>query len=182
MDKEPTKLSGLSGDKLARLLKDCVGDGLCEDKGDVEKQKAELLRDLLEDVLPTDPAVIERMPTLLRQLYRELLPLAGESLGNLLRNPATEVSTLEKIKEYGKRMAGSAESEIEQETAGTIYYAAIASTLVYHNRKITQYAYFELARYFTSLIENKWILPELIRLFQQGREICNKKIEEKTTE
>ena len=172
----------MSPKKLERLLKDCVGNSLSPDQDNVEKQKAQLLHDLLEEVLPADPVVLESLPTIVKHMYRELLPLAGESLGNLLRDPATEVATLEKIKEYGKRMAGLAESEIEQETAGTIYYAAIAGALVYHDCKITGYTYIELVRYFSSLIENEWIVPEMIQLFKKAREICNKKIRENTAE
>ena len=175
MENEPTKLFGLSGDKLAHLLKDCVGDGLCEDKGDTEQQKAELLRDLLEDVLPTDPVVIERMPTLLKQLYRELLPLAGESLGSLMQNPQTNISIIRKIKDYGKRVAASSDSEAAYETSGTIYYAAIASGLVFHNQKITGYSYEQLEQYFSSLIEKKWIPPQITQLFIMAREICKQK-------
>ena len=175
MDKSPTKLFGLSGDKLNRLLKDCVGDGLCNDKGDTEQHKAELLRDLLEDVLPTDPAVIEQMPTLLRQLYRELLPLAGDSLGSLLANTQTNISIIRKIKDYGKRVAASSDSEAAYETSGAIYYAAIASGLVFHDDKITGYSYEQLEQYFSSLADQKWIPPEIIQLFNKAREICKHK-------
>lgn len=163
-------------------MKDCVGESLSSDKGDQDKQKTQLLHDLLEEVLPANPAMLESLPIIIKHMYRELLPLAGESLGSFLRSPETDVSMLEKIKEYGKRMVGSAESEIEQEAVGTIYYAAIAGALVYHDKKITRYTYIELERYFSSLIENKWILPEIIRLFTKAREICNKKIRENSTE
>ena len=120
MVKKERTLFGKSPDKLARLLTTCAGDSMSKDKGNIEKEKADLLRALLEDVLPENPEVIESLPTILKYLYRELLPLAGQSLGKLLENPETDVSLIEKIKDYGKKVSGSAESEVQQEASGTV--------------------------------------------------------------
>ena len=42
---------------------------------------------------------------------------------------------IEKIKRHGKRLSQTTSSEIEHETANVIYYAAIASALLFHDEK-----------------------------------------------
>jgi len=171
----PTALFGQKPEKLARLLTTCAGGGMSKGKKSTAKQKSDLLRDLLEDVLPSDQAAIDAFPALLRHLYRELLPLADKSLGELLLSRETALSSVEKIKEYGKKVSASAGSEAEYEASAAIYYAAIASALVFHDQKITHYSYQELVSYFSSLTDKKWIPAKIKRLFKKAFEICKHK-------
>lgn len=151
-------------------------------KKSTAKQKSSLLRDLLDDVLPADPAVVDSLPALLRHSYRELLPLAGKSLAELLLSGQTPLSSIEQIKEYGKQVSSSAGSEVRYEASATIYYAAVASALVFHDQKITRYSYQELAGYFSSLIDKKWIPAKIKRLFNKALEVCKQKVGEVSTE
>ena len=178
MDKnnEPKTLFGRSPEKLAHLISSCAGIHLPEEKNK-EQQKAELLRDMLEDVLPLDPEAAESLPIILKRMYQELRPLAGDSLAQLLQTPDTDINAIEKIKDYGKNTSNFAESEVEHQTAITVYYTAIASALVFHKKKITQYTYTQLEESFSTLVNQKWITSEITQLFAQAQDICKQKVE-----
>ncbi len=173
---EPKTLFGRSPEKLAHLISSCAGIHLSEGKNK-EQQKADLLRDMLEDVLPLDPEVVESLPIILKRMYKELRPLAGDSLAQLLLNPKTDINAIEKIKEYSKNTSNFAESEVEHQTAITVYYTAIASALVFHNQKISQNTYTQLEESFSTLIDQKWITSEITQLFVRARAICKQKVE-----
>jgi hypothetical protein len=57
----------------------------------------------------------------------------------------------------------------------TIYYAAIASSLVHHNEKISQHSYETLGQSFMELAEKKWMALELVQLFSQANRMCQEK-------
>jgi hypothetical protein len=166
---------GLSSDQLTRLMN--IGtDRVSEHKElDGDDAKAQLLYDRITGTLPLDPALISLLPIILGRLCREILPMGGESISNLLLNPKTELSVIKKIKDYGKDLASSADSEIERATATVIYYTAIASSLVFHNQRITEYSYKDLAQSFSMLAEKKWVIADFVKLFKKAKTFCNKK-------
>ena len=175
MEKE-SSTNGLEPKKLARLLNIGTDTGQDPSTENIEIQKQDLIRDRLSDILPLDPVVLNSLPILLKHLYKELLPLAGVTIGRLLLNPKTDISIINKIKEYSKAMVSSAESEVEEDTAVTLYYTAIASALIYHETKVTKYSYVELGQSFSSLNEKPWMLPDLKLLFNKACEVCRGKI------
>jgi len=174
MDKESTTFR-LSSEQLARLLS--IGSYISEDKNQVdqEQKKAELLRDWLATKLPIEEVMVESLPTIIRRVCQELHPLAGEPFGNLLQDPETNITTIRRIKDYSKKLTTAAESEIEYDAAGAIYYAAIAGALVFHNKKITKFPYGELRDSFSVLMKNSWLTPDLAQLFIEARKLCQKK-------
>ncbi len=81
-------------------------------------------------------------------------------------------SLLRAIKDCSKRLSFSLDSKTEAALATTTYYAALASALVYHDKKITQYSYDALEQSFATFSAKKWVGPELAGLFARARRIC----------
>ena len=75
---------------------------------------------------------------------------------------------IEKIKRHGKRLSQTTSSEIEHETANVIYYAAIASALVFYDEKITQFSYKNLEESFSVFMQTEWISNDLKELFEKA--------------
>ena len=173
--KKKSRTFGLAPEKLAELLRIGSDSGDRADAANLEQEKAEVLHERLADVLPLEQAVLEALPAMLKHLYRELLPLAGESLGNMLQDSHTDISVVRKIKDYGKKTTAAASSEAQHDSGVAIYYAAIASALVFHDQKITQYSWQELEHSLCQLSKKPWITPELCGLLARAAEICKKK-------
>ena len=174
MDKESTTF-GLCSEKLARLLN--IGSDISETGNDIDhkEKKTVLLQDWLAAKLPLDAVFLETLPNILKRLCQQLRPHLGESFGNLLKNPKTDLLVIGKIKDYSKKLAMSARSEAEHDAATAIYFAAIASALVFHDRKITTYSYKSLDESFSKLINETWIAKDISELFSKACKVCNQK-------
>jgi hypothetical protein len=98
--------------------------------------------------------------------------LAGKSLGEVLLDPKSDIGLLQAIKDYSKELSCSLVSEAETTVAITVYYAALASSLLHHNKKISQYSYETLSQSFALLTEKKWMAPQLVRLFTRASDVC----------
>jgi len=175
MVNEPSTF-GLSAEQLVRLLK--IGASVQKnDEADAEQRKVELLRDWLSAKLPYDEVLIESLPIILRRLCRNLGPLTARSFGDLLHDPGTDISLIRKIKDCSKKLVNAAQSDPECDAATVIYYTAIASALVFHSQKITEYSYKDLERSMSLLVDKKWVSPELSKLFMKAKELCQNKRE-----
>ena len=133
---------------------------------------AEMLRERLDGAMPLDDAATELLPEIVARLLREALPVGGQSLGRVLLDPATDLRVIKTIKQYGKKLTTHTTSEAERATATTIYFAAIASALVFHHQKISLHSYEHLHRSFGMLCAKQWMAPELITLFTDARRVC----------
>ncbi|MHC4109504.1 MAG: hypothetical protein ACYSUY_00415 [Planctomycetota bacterium] len=171
MDKESTAF-GLSPEQLAHLLKIGSDTSHADNEVDREQKKTELLHDWLTATLPLDAAIAKALPTILRRLCQELRPLAGKAFGDLLKDPKTDIAAIRKIKDYSKKMVGCAKSETEHDAATAIYYAAIASALVFHNQRITKFSYESLNNSFSTLTGHNWLTPDLAQLLKEASEFC----------
>jgi hypothetical protein len=176
MDKESTAF-GLSPEQLASILKIGLDARIAEDKLNQEQKKAELLHDWLAATLPLDAVIVKALPTVLRRMFEQLRPLAGKPFGDLLKEPNTDIAAIVKIKDYSKKMVASAKSEAEHDAATAIYYAAIASALVFHNKTITKLSYKNLRDSFWTLSKQAWLTPDLAELFEKARKLCQDKTE-----
>ncbi len=142
----------------------------------VDRHKGDLLLDVLASKLPTNPALIETLPTVLRSLSEELQSVSGKPLGVLLPCPETKIVLVRRIKDFAKELGATAKDEAEREVALALYFAAIANALVYHHVRISQYSYAELEQSFETLGGYNWIPSHLKRLFMKAQRYCNKKI------
>ncbi|KPK75658.1 MAG: hypothetical protein AMJ79_10395 [Phycisphaerae bacterium SM23_30] len=162
---------GLRLEQLANLM----AVGLEQIETDYEDNKdqtaAGLLRICLERCLSDDSALLDYIQVDMERLGRVIGSLPGKSLGELLQNSDTDIGLLQSIKTYYKKLSYSAASETESAIAITIYYAALAGSLVYHKKNISQTSVDMLEQYFALLAEKEWMVPELKKLFTQARTI-----------
>jgi hypothetical protein len=148
---------GLSPDRLAKLL--ALGLESKKDQDDLEEEEtaANVLKEMLSRKLPAE----------------EVLG-ADKTIGNLLLDAKTDLTVIKTLKEYGKELArGGAEAEKGAATA--IYYASIASALVFHQQKITQHSYEKLAGALTDLEQKTWIPSRLRGLFKKAVAVCDER-------
>ena len=177
MEEEPTTF-GLSHEKLARLWK--VGDDppMDQDGPSKEQTRAELLCDRLTEPLPFDPTAARMLPKTLSYVLEQFTPFVNCSVGALLLDPDTDPSVIWQIKEQYREKAESCPSEVERQVATVIYYAAIASALLFHEEtlfrenRITLFSFRELEAYFSQLLDIRWLTPNLASLFKRARTIC----------
>jgi len=173
--RDSPKKFNLSIEQSTNLLKLALEQDHQKKIQDTEKERAELLLDMLSSKLPTNPALLESLPTVLRSLSEELQSVSGLPLGKLLQNPKTKTTLLRRIKDFGKELGASANNEIERDVAFAIYYAAIAGALVFHNVKISEYSHKQLEQSFETLSRHTWIPPNLSALYRKACKHCKQK-------
>ena len=175
MCKEPEN-QDLTSQQRTRLLKLGLLCDASEAYTDSEEEKADLLYDTLVGTLPVDGTTVASLPPALRSLSGRLHSVAGEPLVELLQNPSTDIPVLEKIKKHAKDCAEqsgtSSKSGAEKDVFLAIYFAAIASALLFHNKKITQHSYKNLRRFFSFYADKNWVLDELRSHFKKAHEYC----------
>lgn len=175
MDKRSSTF-GLSSENLARILKLGTDNLRAIKQTEQDQRKSKLLRDWLSVSLPLDAVIIESLPSILARVCRQFQPLASKSFGNLLQDPEVNIEVIKKIKDYSKELVKTAKSDDEHEAAAAVYYAAIANALVFHDKRITKLSYESLEETFSSLIESKWLNPELTILFKKAHRLSKKKV------
>jgi hypothetical protein len=111
------------------------------------------------------------------QLCHALGLLAGESIISLVQDPATEISLIERIKQYSRELSATSGSEDDREVATAICYAAIANALTFRDSKISKSSYEKLEKAFWRLAKEKWISSELRVLFADAHTLCKEKTE-----
>ena len=142
------------------------------DSPDSDEITAELLRNKLDRPLPPDPAAATKSPSVIDNIYRELAPQSRRSLGEALADPKTDLCTILRIKDYAKQTATQDYPKAQRRVSVTLYYAAIASALLFHDRKITTYSYDAVAIAIAKLLDKPWIPPVLAGRLQAARKIC----------
>jgi hypothetical protein len=145
-------------------------DEICDDE-----RIAALLHDQLSAALPKGSFLLDSLLVTMGRLGCDTRSLAGKSLGEVLLDPRSDIGLLQAIKDYSKELSCSLVSEAETVVATTIYYASLASSLLHHNKKLTQYSYKALAQRFAMLIEKKWMAPQLVKLFTRAIKVCQEK-------
>ncbi len=167
MNKDTTL--GLGPEKVARLLGISLDADLDTDKGSPAEVASQLLDAHLAGTLPLDTSVVDELPVLLGKLTGGATP----SLGEVLMDANAPLDTIRKIRKHAKAMATRQSSEAQQAVATTIYFAAIANALVFHDRKLTTYSYAALETSLRDLIEKPWMTTDLITLFEQAHKVCD---------
>ncbi len=132
-----------------------------------EKQnQAKLLRDQLCSPIPVERFAVESLQEAIGKVHQDILPLAGVPVGELLLNPRTELASLVTLKNCAKKLAARLQNpSAEYDAMVTIYFAAIASALVFHRQKISAHSEKDLKNSFRSMKEQSWMAWELAELF-----------------
>ncbi len=166
---------GVSPKRLARLL----AIGL--EKNDRENNLADTrtpvdeLRDMLGAKLSLDPAKSDSIPAILKRPCDEMLSAYGQTIGYLLLSPKTDLNVIRTLKDYTKELVSRCPPNAKQAAAIVLYYAAIASALVFHRHKITQHSYEKLQKAYTDLEQKPWVPPELKDLFRRAKAACHQR-------
>ena len=166
---------GLSPKRLAWLLGIGVGGLGQKSRKRCERAIADLLRAQLFGILSLDSASVDVLPLLIEHLCRCLPQLSGRSLWDALASPNTDCDTLVAIKNYCKTWASEGLSQVELAAGTAIYYGAIASALLFHDRKISAYAYAGLADAFDTLLGVPWMVSELEEHLARAARLCRRK-------
>lgn len=148
-----------------------------ESNGRAQETTAELLRQRLGGALPLEHIIVDSLLDVLHGYQRDLLPLSGRPLSELILSPITELAVLQTIKDHGKQLARRPGcSDSERDCGLSLYFAAIASALVFHGQKITTHSWESLQRSFAALIEKPWMTQELRALLARAREACRQRV------
>ena len=161
---------GLRLDQLAGLFSLGIESSL--EGCDGQQRMAAMLHEHLTSALPAGPLLLDALVMMVGRLGYKTHSLGGKTLVEILLNPRTDLGLLRAIKECCKRLSSSLDSKDEAAIATTLYYAAMASALVYHDKKITQHSYDMLDEACALLIEKPWMDRELAGLFSRARGLC----------
>jgi hypothetical protein len=165
------KDSGLTPRKVALMLKIGADPSEAEPVAP-EMAKAELLRDRLAGRLPSEGLARRQLLASLEDFRQIVMQSEGPSMGQCLLAHDTPLKVLRRIKEHGAALSRSALSDIEHETANVIYYGAIASALIFHRKRITQFKRDDLQGAFAALAVLSWLPPSLAEHFRQAVQSC----------
>jgi len=99
----------------------------------------------------------------------------NKSLIRVLLDPESDTIVLQTIINHTRKLSSSLDNEAELAVVFTIYYAAAANLLVYHDQKIDEYSYKNLTESFAELLEKKRMPAELKQLFYDAQKICQGK-------
>ncbi len=166
---------GLRLDQLAEVFSLGAEDSDALGAGDNDERMARLLREQLGGVLPKGSLLSDALLMMIGRQGCDVRPLAGGSLLRVLLSPQTELGLLQAVKDCSKELSASLDSQTEAMLATTIYYAALASALVYHDQRITQYSHEVLSQSFATFAARKWMVPELAELFVRAGRACQEK-------
>ena len=158
-------------------LADMLGTGTEADSGDLtpDETREELLGMRLAGSLPLNQKQANDLAVIAGE-FRKCLPLQGRALGEVILDEETELNVLVDIKEYGRALSTATESEVDREVGLTIYYAAIASVILFRDQRITSYSFGALVEAFETLIDKRWMEPKLARHLAKARKACRKKM------
>ena len=158
---------GSDPEGLAELL----GMGVGADEN-TEESVAELLRATFAAPLPFEAATEHDPPLSMGELFRDLMPMGGPSLCEVLLDGNTELAVIEKIKKHGKKLARRAEPL--KSVGVAIYYAAIASALLFYGKRITSYSYAYLGDSFAD-VDSDWMSPGLASHISRALQVCRER-------
>ena len=168
---------GMSPEQIARLL--AIGLETADDEDDLgdSRTTAEILRDMLQSKLRLDPTIPDSLPAVLNRPCENLLPAVDQAVSELLLSSETDATIIEALKDYGKELVRRRGPEAETGAATSVYYAAIANALVFHQHKITQHTYARLQEAFLDLEKKQWIPSDLRGLFKKAEAVCQERKE-----
>jgi hypothetical protein len=169
---EKSNTFGLDPDKMADLLRIGFETGGSAADVSADEEKGELLLDRLAEPLLLDPSFVRLLPDVPHLLSNAMELCSGNTIGDLLLNKDVEVGLLKKVKDLNNKFSRRTDSKVEKDVAIAIYYAAIASVLVFHGQKITGFEYSDLEKSFEQLKGKSWMSTDLRDLFKRACEVC----------
>lgn len=164
--------SNLKKDKLHELLKLCTESGPVGTKGDPDQIRSELLEDLLARPLPDESLSSSALSEHLDSICEISGLKASVGVRELLFQPETDIATLHRIRKEGKALLRQAASPEQKDVGTALYYAAIASALVFHQERISKLSEKDIAQVLSDLSRAIWLPSDLARLLAKARKCC----------
>ena len=164
--------------KLSSFIQDCTqSDGIQEGVSEMQ----ELLRSALEQKFEISSPKDNSRSVIYNNLLAEAQNIhETKSVLDILLSTESQVSELNNIKQDIKKKRKELHNKKLQDVAVVIYYAAIASSIAFHNgTKISSFGYDEIKESLEKLCQNDWIVPEIHDLFNKAIIKCNNMIDEK---
>jgi len=169
---------GLKPDKLSSILRIMSDNNDDKDADTADQRKIELLYDRLAEVLPSHTAGSKPLTEELTELCNMSGLATEDTIKRLLYDLETSVSKIREIKNYSKTISQKAKDEVGHDTANAIYFAAIASALIFRSHKISKYSYSGLKESFLRFSKLPWVPSDLSKLFIKASKYCDRKIRE----
>jgi len=166
-----TKITRTMMHKLVNLL----FEKTAQDQDTPVDQKSEFFEDTMAESLPENFFDRNELPDHLSTLCDISGISKGETLKTVIKNDTVELGLLIKIKDYFKELSGKSTEETEHQIHNVIYYAIIASALLYHHEKISSYSYEKLAASFARLMKEDWLPDYILKLYQEAEKHCIEK-------
>jgi hypothetical protein len=166
---------GLTPAQLVRLLDVSANAVEAMDVMSDDQARNALLSEHLSRRLSHDPALQEALLHTPGQSDSHVQSLLDRSLRDALLAPGSDKALLRALKDHNKKLFSKITSGHEHLIGMTIYHAAIASALVHHGQRITQYSYENLEKRFAMLADKTWMACELKALFLQAATICRQR-------
>ena len=163
---------GSDPERLAAFFR--IGTEPSDDSMTPSEAREDYLGRKLHGVLPLTQAQVNDLAMLVGEV-RQHLPLDGRALGEVLLDKDTDLVVLSQIKEHGKELSKAVDSEIEHDVGLTLYYAAIASAILFRDQRITSHSHSALAEAFGRLVRKRWMDPKLARHFAKARKASEQK-------
>lgn len=135
---------------------------------DADEQRGDLLCDLLRCPLPAQPAEQGASSVVGEKRSFAGGAVMGPRLDELLLDPSTDLAVLRRVKEYAKSLGKGAESDVQKDAFLTIYFAAIAAAVVFHEGRITEHSDQDLRYFFDFFAEVTWMPITLAGLFARA--------------
>ena len=173
--KDKSTIYGLNPKKVVELLK--IGKDADSTPIKIDQHRSDLICEKLNETVPIYFSTEQNPSDELRSLRDTIAVLSGEPIRKLLEKPNTDITLVRMIKDFGRKLSDCSESEAEQQISNTIYYAAIAHALVFHNLKITNHSYEKLRKSFDHLSGENWIPKYLLVLFVKAAELSKVRME-----
>ncbi len=163
---------GLTPERLSRILAMGLKNGDGQDDAEVNRAPVQALQGMLSRKVTLDAAEPESLPAILNRPCDELSAITGRTISELLLDSETDLAVIKTLKDYGKELVRRGAPEARVSAATAIYYAAIASALVFHGHKITRHSYPRLREAYVKLEQEPWMSHELKDLFRRARAVC----------
>ena len=131
---------------------------------DEDEVRGDLLCDILRYRLP----VQEHRSHTTHNRAQGLGSVLGPSVGELLRNPQSEIHELTRIKDHAKALGAKAGSDVEEDVFLAVYFMAIAAAIRSFGKRITNHSTRDLVHFLDSFAKASWVPFDLAKLLQEA--------------
>lgn len=155
MTDNPSDGEAAYGQRLARTL----GFGTDRETLWTERELEAVYKHQLQAPIAVDLSALDEQVAARLRCVAEAQGLLLRSFADLLQHPFPPIELLVLTKNFAKANRFNRRSALPQEVAGVLYYAAIASALVRHHKRITQLTSAELERGVSWALSQPWLDP-----------------------